>query len=169
MIAAPVSDQLPTHGKVETGEPDPSWTPAQREAFERHKVQRSAQRAELGRRVVELRMEKRWSQSDLARASGLNRNLINTTERGLSQPRLENLTAIAQALGVKVADLTGMYEEDGAKSQTHPTVSVVEMPGNPGMAWLTITRPVHMQTAAKILELLSADDADKNARPAHRG
>lgn len=163
------ADKLPDDDNVGSGEPDPSWSPAQREAFERHRIQRSSQRMELGRRILELRQNKRWSQSDLARASGLKKNVINTTERGLSQPRLENLTALAEALGVKVGDLTGMYEEDGAKSRAHPTISAVEMPGNPKAVWLTINRPVSLGTAAKIYALLDEDDAHETARPAHRG
>lgn len=162
-------DELPDDDNVGSGGPDPSWSPAQREAFDRHRTQRIAQLGELGRRIMELRMKKRWSQSELARAAGLNKNVINTTERGMTQPRLSNLTAIASALGVPATELTGMYGEDGTKSRAHPTVSAVEMPNNPNVVWLTITRPVYMRTAAKIYALLDEDDAHETARPAHRG
>ncbi|MGX5775492.1 helix-turn-helix domain-containing protein [Methylorubrum zatmanii] len=163
------ADKLPDDDNVGAGEPDPSWSPAQREAYERHRIQRSSQRMALGRRILELRQKKRWSQSELARASGLKKNVINTTERGLSQPRLENLAAIAEALGAKVTDLTGMYDEDGAKSQAHPTVSAVEMPGNPKAVWLTINRPVSLGTAAKIYALLDEDHTHDAPSAAHRG
>lgn len=161
---------LPDKDNLETDGADPDWTPKQRAAYERHRTQRIAQLGDLGRRIMHLRMRKRWSQSDLARAAGLNKNLINTTERGITQPRIRNLAAIASALGVPAAELTGgLYDEDGTKSQAHPTVSAVEMPNNPNVVWVTINRPVYLRTAAKIYAALDEDDAHENARPAHRG
>jgi transcriptional regulator with XRE-family HTH domain len=43
--------------------------------------------------------EKRgWSQSDLARLSGLHRQIINKTENGVSRPAVETYIALAKAL-----------------------------------------------------------------------
>jgi len=114
-------------------------------------------------------LQKRWSQAELARAAGLYKNLVNTTERGLSLPRRENLVAIASALGVTVESLTDIYYEDGTKAQAHPTVSAVEIPGRPELTWLTINRPVRLGTAGKIYAILDEDDAHTLNLPVNRG
>ncbi len=45
--------------------------------------------------------EKRgWSQSDLARLSGLHRQIINKTENGVSMPAVETYIALASAFGI---------------------------------------------------------------------
>lgn len=45
------------------------------------------------------REERGWSQSDLARLSGLHRQIINKTENGVSDPALKTYIALANALG----------------------------------------------------------------------
>jgi transcriptional regulator with XRE-family HTH domain len=58
--------------------------------------------------VKEHRLAKQWSQEDLARASGLgNYQAIMEIENGKAVPNLNKAYAIAQALGVSLAQLTG--------------------------------------------------------------
>jgi putative transcriptional regulator len=59
----------------------------------------------LGRRIVELRTNKGWSQSDLARATGKDRQAIEKLENGKVNPTLFSLLEIANALEVSVATL----------------------------------------------------------------
>lgn len=54
---------------------------------------------------LKLEREKRdWSQSDLARFSGLHRQIINKTESGASEPALKTFIALAQAF--KISPIT---------------------------------------------------------------
>ena len=52
----------------------------------------------LGRRLQDLRKEKRLTQSDLAERSNLTPNYIGKIERGEAQPTLEALLAITDGL-----------------------------------------------------------------------
>ena len=47
-----------------------------------------------------LRTEKSWSQTDLAKRTGLTKLMVSKYETGRSNPSLENLGSIARALGV---------------------------------------------------------------------
>jgi len=59
----------------------------------------------LGKRISTLRKQKKMSQEELAERCEKMVNTISNVERGLSNPRLETLVAIAQALDVSMADL----------------------------------------------------------------
>jgi transcriptional regulator with XRE-family HTH domain len=59
----------------------------------------------LARRLRLLRLLRRWSQEDLAAASGLHRTYISLLERAACNITLDNLERLARALGVGVADL----------------------------------------------------------------
>lgn len=59
----------------------------------------------IGRRVVELRTRKGWSQSDLARATGKDRQAIEKLESGRVNPTLYSLLEIAEALDIKLSVL----------------------------------------------------------------
>jgi transcriptional regulator with XRE-family HTH domain len=54
---------------------------------------------DFGYWVQEQRNQHGWSQSDLARLSGLNRAVINKIESGASRPTPETLIALAEPLG----------------------------------------------------------------------
>ncbi len=60
---------------------------------------------ELGKRIVELREKKGWSQSDLARACSKDRQSIEKLENGKVNPTLYTLLEVANALGVSVSKL----------------------------------------------------------------
>ncbi len=59
----------------------------------------------IGQRIVELRNQKSWSQSDLARACGKDRQAIEKLENGKVNPTIYSLLEVAKALGVKARDL----------------------------------------------------------------
>lgn len=59
----------------------------------------------FGRRVYRMMLDKGMTQSDLARAAGLERNRVSTYVRGVSLPTGLSLTKLANALGVKPTDL----------------------------------------------------------------
>jgi len=54
---------------------------------------------EFGTWIQQEREKKGFSQSELARLSGLNRSLINNVESGVSQPSLDTLKALSHGLG----------------------------------------------------------------------
>ena len=61
----------------------------------------------IGQRIIELRTQKGWSQSDLARACEKDRQAIEKLENGKVNPTLYSILEIAQALGIplrKVVD-----------------------------------------------------------------
>lgn len=54
----------------------------------------------IGQRIVELRSQKGWSQSDLARACNKDRQAIEKLENGKVNPTVYSLLEISKALGI---------------------------------------------------------------------
>lgn len=59
----------------------------------------------LGQRIVKLREQKGWSQADLARACGKDRQAIEVLENGKVNPTIYSLLEIAEGLGVSLGVL----------------------------------------------------------------
>ena len=59
----------------------------------------------LGQRIVELRKEKGWSQSDLGRACSKDRQTIEKLENGKVNPTLYTLWEVAMALEISLSKL----------------------------------------------------------------
>ncbi len=59
----------------------------------------------IGQRIVELRTQKGWSQSDLARACHKDRQAMEKLENGKVNPTLYSLLEISKALGVPLKKL----------------------------------------------------------------
>ncbi|QMU63839.1 MAG: helix-turn-helix domain-containing protein [Flavobacteriaceae bacterium] len=59
----------------------------------------------IGQRIVELRSQKGWSQSDLARACNKDRQAVEKLENGKVNPTLYSLLEIAEALEVTLKKL----------------------------------------------------------------
>lgn len=63
-------------------------------------------RAELiGLAVRRERIEREWSQAELARRAGLSASAVNRIEAGQRRPRLRSIVSLADALGLAVRDL----------------------------------------------------------------
>ncbi|MFJ7498743.1 helix-turn-helix domain-containing protein [Serratia grimesii] len=86
-------------------------------------------------RIRQLRLDKGWSQEQLATIAGLSTRTVQRIENG-EQASLETLTAIAAALGVQVSDL---YQPIPAQDE------------NPGETEQTIRRQVEAE--AKLLSM----------------
>jgi transcriptional regulator with XRE-family HTH domain len=65
---------------------------------------------EFGKVVRSLRLERGFTQEDLAEKAELHVNSISFIERGLNPPALDTICAIADALGVTVSALMGEME-----------------------------------------------------------
>ncbi|MEE4248867.1 MAG: helix-turn-helix transcriptional regulator [Kangiellaceae bacterium] len=59
----------------------------------------------IGQRIVELRSQKGWSQSDLARACNKDRQAIEKLENGKVNPTLYSLLEVAYALETSLKNL----------------------------------------------------------------
>ncbi|UII29892.1 helix-turn-helix domain-containing protein [Fulvivirga ulvae] len=59
----------------------------------------------IGQRIIELRTQKGWSQSDLARACNKDRQAVEKLENGKVNPTLYTLYEISKALGVSLERL----------------------------------------------------------------
>ena len=59
----------------------------------------------FGKKVKEIRLEKKLSQGKLAKILGVHPTYISGIERGLRNPSLITLEKIAKALDVKINDL----------------------------------------------------------------
>ena len=59
----------------------------------------------FGKRIQELRKRKGWSQERLAEAIGRTRDAVSNMERGVNGTHIKIAFAIAEALGVPLADL----------------------------------------------------------------
>jgi putative transcriptional regulator len=60
----------------------------------------------IGKRIVDLREKKGWSQAELARELGKDRQAIEKIENGKVNPTVFSLFEIAKALGVSLSELT---------------------------------------------------------------
>ena len=59
----------------------------------------------FGKRVRTLRLDRGWTQEELAHRSGLNRSYMSEVERGISDVSLSTLQKIAKTLGISLAEL----------------------------------------------------------------
>lgn len=59
----------------------------------------------IGQRIVELRSQKGWSQSDLARACNKDRQAIEKLENGKVNPTLYSLLEIAKSLNIPLSKM----------------------------------------------------------------
>lgn len=63
---------------------------------------------ELGKRIIELREQKGWSQADLARACNKDRQAIEKLENGKVNPTLFTLLEVANALEISLSKLVDL-------------------------------------------------------------
>ena len=68
-------------------------------------------RNKFGENVRELRRSRGLSQEELAFRAGIHRNYLGGIERGERNPALDNISAIAKALGVDLSELL-RFERD---------------------------------------------------------
>ncbi len=59
----------------------------------------------VGQRIVELRSKKGWTQSDLARACGKDRQALEKLENGKVNPTIYSLLEISKALGISLSKM----------------------------------------------------------------
>lgn len=77
---------------------------------------------EIGRRIQEVRKERKITQGVLAERADLTTNYIGKIERGEAQPTLEALLAIAEALRVSVSNLFLYLDRSQSKDEIKNTI-----------------------------------------------
>jgi putative transcriptional regulator len=60
----------------------------------------------IGNRIVELRLQKGWSQSELAHQCGKDKQALERIENGKINPTIYTLWEIANALEIDLSELT---------------------------------------------------------------
>jgi transcriptional regulator with XRE-family HTH domain len=68
-------------------------------------AERLEHRVGFGTQVRRLRLEKGWSQEDLAERAGIHRNYLGGIERAERNVGLDNIVAISRALNVSPQEL----------------------------------------------------------------
>jgi transcriptional regulator with XRE-family HTH domain len=71
----------------------------------------------IGKSIRELRKKAGLTQADLAKTLGVKQQVIASYEKGLANPEVAKLPALAKALGISIAELfqEGAHEEAGQK------------------------------------------------------
>ena len=113
---------------------------------------------EFGKRLYAAMLARGWHQSELARQSGLNRDAISTYIRGRTLPTPQNRDALAAALGVEPDALLPNHLEAAIDADS-PAFEMKVSTSALGMAWLRVDMLVKTSTAARIAEMLEADNA----------
>lgn len=115
---------------------------------------RSSTKEEFAKRLYKAMENKGWTQSQLARYAGLNRDAISTYIRGRSIPSPDSLSKMAKVLDVKAEDLLPKYFESAAQEQ--PTrMELKEIHGESGYMWLKINMRLPRDIAIKVFMLIN--------------
>lgn len=114
-------------------------------------------RQEFGRRLHKLLIERRWNQSDLARAADLKRDSISAYINGKRWPTPLSQDRLATALGMTVSELLPNALMHAIDDEV-PAFEMKIASGHPGKAWVRLNRFMSMHTATKIAELLNIED-----------
>ena len=74
----------------------------------------------IGKKIAELRKQKKWSQGELAKAVQASRDIIGKYERGENSPSVEMAVKLADALDISVDYLLGKerfgkYDKEAVK------------------------------------------------------
>jgi transcriptional regulator with XRE-family HTH domain len=100
-----------------------------------------------------------WSQAELGRRAGLNRNVINTLENEVSFPLRHNVIRIAEALRVHVSELTSAFVHEDLQ-RAPASLSITEARGQPDVVLMQVCRRVTTETTARIVALLADDRSE---------
>ena len=64
----------------------------------------------IPKRLLAMRLNKKWLQKDLAEAAGLTQQQVSKWERGVREPKVNTLARAASALGVGMGEFFGEEE-----------------------------------------------------------
>lgn len=126
------------------------------------------QKTVFARCLYNMALQRGWNQADLARESGLGRDVISTYFRGRSLPGPKNLNKLADALECEPQELLPWSSENAMRGDSH-SLELFEAVGHPGEVWLRLNRRITLMQATTILAVLEESDyADELAEEAYR-
>ena len=79
----------------------------------------------IGQRIRDLRIQRGWSQEDLADVSGLHRTYVGSAERGERNLTVDSLQALAGAFGLTLSQLVEGLEK-GLKTDRERALEKIE-------------------------------------------
>lgn len=126
------------------GDPSTSLTP------------RALTKEEFGRRLHAEIINRGWNQSEMARRADLRRDAVSTYVRGTVLPSPTALRKLADALGMEPSDLLP-NSAIAAIDSDHSSLSMKVSSGAPNTAWLHVNRLVTVETAAQVIQMVTAD------------
>lgn len=109
---------------------------------------------EFGRRLMELMLDRGWTQSELARRAGIGRDAVSTYVRGRSFPEPRNLRGLADALGVSAGDLLPDTVMAAMDADAAPMLEIKQAAGHPDRVFIRVNRMVTLDQAAAIFNII---------------
>lgn len=115
-------------------------------------------RQEFARRIYRLMLARGWNQSELARRADLPRDSVSTYIRAKVLPTPQSVQRLAAALGVTPEELLPNHVESAIEEDT-PSLEMKVSVNAPSKAWLRVNRLVSLATAARVIDLIEAENA----------
>lgn len=115
---------------------------------------RNLTKAEFGRRLHQLIVERGWTQSELARRAGVGRDQISTYVRGRSFPEPTSLNKLSKALSVPPEQILPNSAIDGIERDPAPAIQIQQSSGNPDKVWVQINQLVTSDQALRLMQIL---------------
>jgi transcriptional regulator with XRE-family HTH domain len=116
------------------------------------------ERHDFAKRLYRMILEKGWTQSELARRSGVQRESVSNYVNANTMPDVPNVKKMATALGVKPEDLMPNISEAQFDRDISPSLDVKVSQDDPTRAWVRLNREISMDTFTKIATLLNEED-----------
>jgi transcriptional regulator with XRE-family HTH domain len=121
----------------------------------------AAEKLEFIKKMRQLMAQKGMTQSDLARASGLGRDMISHYMRGVRYPGVGSLAKLARALGVKPGELDpeiGIPEVEDEQFWSE----IKQRKDDPLHVLLRVQRVATMKQALAVMAILHGSEDDKD-------
>lgn len=115
---------------------------------------RSVTKAEFGRRLHQMIVERGWTQSELARRAGVGRDQISTYVRGRSFPEPTSLQKLSKALSVPTEQILPNAAIDGIERDPAPAIQIQQSSANPDQVWVQVNQLVTSDQALRIMQIL---------------
>jgi transcriptional regulator with XRE-family HTH domain len=113
---------------------------------------------DFAKRLYRLMLKRGWNQSELARRADLPRDSVSTYIRAKVMPTPQSTERLAAALGVAPEELLPNHVESAIEEDT-PSLEMKVSVNAPSKAWLRVNRLVSLSTAARVIDLIEAENA----------
>ncbi len=127
---------------------------------------------EFGRHLQKLLDERNWSQSDLSRATadatgkGIGRDAISTYINGRSFPTPSSLNLLCKAFDLPREEVLPNSLTNATREE-RPAFEMRAVAGQPGRAWVSMSRLMSFEAATAIAQILAKEDGRLSGRQHH--